>query len=356
MATGVEDVQVSKEQLLNEIEQMQQQMMRLQQENCDLQIALETTAIHGDSLESQLYATNQQLQAAIANYQQKQAVLEAVLDNLSRQKTDLEIILETMVEHGDTVETELCQLNQTLEVEVNERKQAETKLQMLLRIISKEKLDLEMIMHTIIEHGDVIEAQWHGKLQAADQLALVDGLTQIANRRKLDEYLASEWQRLKREQQPISLILGDVDWFKRFNDTYGHQAGDRCLRQVAGAIAKAVTRPADIVARYGGEEFAIVLPNTDVDGAVHVAKRIRQQVEGLHIAHEQSPISDYVTLSLGVVALMPTDAHSLENLILQADDALYHAKQNGRNCVMSALQVVSQPCVDATNLSMESLA
>ncbi len=336
MVSGVENLQGAKDQLLIEIELLRQQVERLQQENSDLQVALETTAMHGDLIESQLHTANQYLQLAISNYKQKQAVLEAVLDSISRQKADLEIILQTMVEHGDSIETELHCINQRLEAEVAERKSAETKLQALLRIISKEKYDLEMIMRTIIEHGDAVEAQWYSKLLEADHLALVDDLTQIANRRRLNEYLATEWSRLSREQQPLSLILCDIDCFKAFNDSYGHQAGDQCLRRVAQTIAQAVNRSSDLVARYGGEEFAVVLPNTHEAGAAWVAERVRKSVLDLQIPHDSSPIHSYVTLSLGVATMIPQFAKQVDEIISQADNALYRAKQQGKNTVSLA--------------------
>jgi len=334
---NVEQLKYAKEQLITEIELLRRQVERLEQENHDLQIALETTAIHGDLVESELYTVNQKLQSAIASYQQKQTILESVLESVAQQKTDLEIILHTMTEHGDSVETELFNLNQRLEAEMLERKKTENKLHSLVRIISKEKDDLEKIMRTIIEHGDAIETQWYGKLLEADQLALIDGLTQVANRRHLDNYLASEWRRLTREQQPLALILCDVDNFKLYNDTYGHQLGDDCLKQVARAIACSVNRPSDLVARYGGEEFAVILPNTPIEGAVCVAERIRAAIEALQILHERSPVRPHVTLSLGVAALVPAEALSLKQLIALADDALYEAKQAGKNHIQVAI-------------------
>lgn len=167
--------------------------------------------------------------------------------------------------------------------------------------------------------------------QKLKYLVTIDGLTGIANRRKFDQYIHREWQRLFREQLPLSLILGDIDFFKRYNDTYGHQAGDDCLRNVAMKIRLSVKRPADLVARYGGEEFAVILPNTDAKGAIHVAETIRQGVETLKIPHGGSESSKYVTLSLGVSSLIPNPLVNLEALINQADQALYRAKAGGRN-------------------------
>lgn len=162
------------------------------------------------------------------------------------------------------------------------------------------------------------------------RLASLDSLTQVANRRRFDEYLNQEWRRLAREQKPLSLILCDVDYFKRYNDTYGHQAGDACLKQIAQAIDHASKRPADLVARYGGEEFAVILPNTDALGAAHVAELIQIEVRKLNLTHPQSEVSEYVTLSLGVSSQVPSQ-ESPESLIASVDRLLYEAKAQGRN-------------------------
>jgi len=172
-------------------------------------------------------------------------------------------------------------------------------------------------------------------LQAANQelqrLAHQDSLTQIANRRCFDLCLNQEWRRLMRESQPISLILCDVDFFKSYNDTYGHQAGDNCLRRIASAIATAIKRPSDIVARYGGEEFVIILPNTPALGALHIAEEIQLAVRALELVHTGSQISSYVTLSIGVTAVVPRAHISPMSLIAAADRALYKAKSSGRD-------------------------
>ncbi|WP_414568069.1 PAS domain S-box protein [Nostoc sp. CCY 9925] len=175
------------------------------------------------------------------------------------------------------------------------------------------------------------------RLQAANEelqrLATLDGLTQIANRRRFDEYLETEWHRLKREKMPLSLILFDVDFFKPYNDTYGHLAGDNCLQRIASALLSIVKRPADLVARYGGEEFAVILPNTEIKGAIHLAQAIRQAVRNLAIPHAQSSVCDYVTVSVGVVSTVPNGEMSPQDLINEADKALYTAKQQGRDRV-----------------------
>lgn len=163
------------------------------------------------------------------------------------------------------------------------------------------------------------------------QLALEDGLTRLANRRCFDEQLADEWQRLAREQQPLSLILCDLDHFKRYNDTFGHPAGDRCLIRVARALLNGPQRPADLVARYGGEEFAIILPNTDSYGAWRIAQKIHRNIRALKIAHAPDHEEVYLTVTMGLSTIVPDHESGVQVLINAADIALYHAKQQGRN-------------------------
>lgn len=181
------------------------------------------------------------------------------------------------------------------------------------------------------------QAELYQQLQAANEalqrLATLDPLTQLANRRRFDEYLAQEWQRMAREQKPLSVILCDIDFFKTYNDTYGHQGGDFCLQEVAAAISSVTRRPADLVARYGGEEFVAILPNTDTEGAFKVAKTIRAKVQALKIIHAGSRVSNYVSLSLGVATVIPSHDSWPAKLVASADEALYQAKTEGRDRV-----------------------
>ncbi len=179
------------------------------------------------------------------------------------------------------------------------------------------------------------QSQLQQKLEAVNlelqRLVTIDGLTQIANRRRFEEYFYQEWQRLKREQRPLSLILCDVDFFKLYNDTYGHRVGDRCLQKIAQAIKDMIKRPGDLVARYGGEEFAVILPNTDTKGATHVADEICHTVRTLAIPHQNSQVSSYVTISVGFTTEIPQPDSDLEEMIAAADRALYKAKAVGRD-------------------------
>ena len=163
------------------------------------------------------------------------------------------------------------------------------------------------------------------------KLATLDSLTQIANRHCFDEFLKREWYRGIREHFPLSLILADVDYFKLYNDRFGHHQGDICLQNVARAISKAVNRPADVVARYGGEEFAIILPQTPANNALYVAEKIRLEVKKLGLAHPESPTTNVVSLSLGVSSVVPSLQYKIEQLIVTADKALYCAKEKGRD-------------------------
>jgi diguanylate cyclase (GGDEF)-like protein len=176
-----------------------------------------------------------------------------------------------------------------------------------------------------------------------EKLANLDGLTQIANRRFLNEYLDKEWQRLAREQDFLSIILSDIDHFKNYNDTYGHIAGDECLIKVVQGISNCLKRPADLLARYGGEEFVIVLSHTDLDGAISVAETIQTEIANLKIPHAQSTASQYVSLSIGVSCTIPDQERSPQELINTADLLLYQAKESGRNQVKSDLKESINP-------------
>ena len=172
-------------------------------------------------------------------------------------------------------------------------------------------------------------------LQAANRelqvLANLDGLTKIANRRCADEFLNKEWRRLCRSEQTLSVLMLDVDYFKFYNDGYGHQQGDECLIQIANILQNTVCRPTDLAARYGGEEFIIILSETHQDNAMTIAQNISNAVQALAMPHQHSKVSDRVTVSIGVASMIPDLTHTPEYLVNQADAALYSAKRQGRN-------------------------
>lgn len=196
------------------------------------------------------------------------------------------------------------------------RRELEAKNARLEREVAERRLLEERLKHT--------NATLH-------HLATTDELTQLANRRYFSEYIDREWRRSQRERCSLGLLLCDIDYFKRYNDHYGHQAGDHCLRQVAQAVAKSLRRATDLAARYGGEELAVVLPNTVGEGAMTVAEAIISQVKGLEIAHAASPIGPRLTISVGVSAIVPRPDTNYNDLLHYADDALYRAKAAGRN-------------------------
>lgn len=169
-----------------------------------------------------------------------------------------------------------------------------------------------------------------------EQLAILDGLTGIYNHRHFQESLSNEWRRAQRNKKPVSLIMIDIDFFKNFNDSYGHPIGDECLKAVARALKQSVNRPGDLVARYGGEEFVAILPEASLEGAALIAERMRAAVEELKFPHRDSRIAEHVTVSLGVASFVPARESSSDMLITAADKALYAAKEAGRNRIQIA--------------------
>jgi diguanylate cyclase (GGDEF)-like protein len=177
---------------------------------------------------------------------------------------------------------------------------------------------------------------------ALQALASRDGLTALANRRSFDENLDREWRRAIREGQPISLLMMDIDFFKRYNDAYGHQKGDECLKTVARVISMEMLRASDEAARYGGEEFAVILPNTASEGAKRVAERVCQALAMQNIPHSDSPIGNHVTISIGVATDSPPFGENTASLIMAADAALYRAKMLGRDRVVIGRHIPHQ--------------
>ncbi|MES9965438.1 MAG: diguanylate cyclase [Candidatus Sedimenticola sp. 20ELBAFRAG] len=173
----------------------------------------------------------------------------------------------------------------------------------------------------------------HAKQELA-LLASMDGLTKIANRRQMDEHLNREWLRLSRSRSPLSLVMIDIDFFKNFNDRYGHLAGDDCLVAIASILRDSIRRPTDLAARFGGEEFVCILSDTDQPGALKVAEYISQNIRDAAIPHETSSVDGCVTLSMGVATVTPSTGSSVRALLEAADRSLYEAKQAGRNRII----------------------
>lgn len=186
-------------------------------------------------------------------------------------------------------------------------------------------------------HPSIVRKRVRNHLQSVHQrhllesLAMIDSLTEIANRRRYNEVLENEWRRGERSRSPLSLAIIDVDHFKVYNDHLGHAEGDHVLRKIAGTLRNFVRRPGDLIARYGGEEFVLILPNTDATAATRIANEIRASIEALRLPHPNSPVSRYVTVSLGGTTLIPNGGEIDPRFFQEADAALYAAKAEGRN-------------------------
>ncbi|WP_448267348.1 diguanylate cyclase domain-containing protein [Nostoc sp. DSM 114159] len=265
-------------------------------------------------------------------------------------KGEISSVDNVEIHHGDrTIPLEIWGTpiyNETQQVQfaivafqdITERKRAEQILadyaRELQREVSQRTAELAQMnvqLQQEIQERELAQHNLQLVNQELERLATTDGLTQVANRWYFNQHLHQEWQRLKREQQPLSLVLFDVDYFKHYNDYYGHQAGDACLVQIAQAAKQIVNRAADLVARYGGEEFVVILPNTDKLGAIAIAERIQRAIRALAIPHERSQVSAIVSVSLGISSLVPTPERLPDTLITFADRALYAAKQQGRD-------------------------
>lgn len=205
-------------------------------------------------------------------------------------------------------------------IELVARIRAHSKTYMLQMQRDAAYLEMQKLQEQLTESNEILQ-----------RLSTLDGLTGIANRRHFDATLQNEWKMGLRQKTPLSLIMVDIDFFKKFNDGYGHQGGDDCLKEVAQTLDETISRPGDFIARYGGEEFVIVLPRTDAKGAAVIAEQLRANVEAKHIAHAYSSVADHVSISLGIATMKPDNSNKPENLIAKADEALYKAKEAGRN-------------------------
>jgi len=250
--------------------------------------------------------------------------LRQEIERLNRESQDYQIELALSNEHGDILQDHLYRLSQSLTAEIRERQTSEEKLQRVLSAIRQEKGDLEVLVQILIEQGDTAAEE--------SEKARIDGLTRIANRRRFDEYLAREWERCASQSEPIALLLCDVDHFKAYNDFYGHQAGDECLKAVAQSIERCCGS-GSLVARYGGEEFAAIFPGARWDRAIERAQTVLGAVAAANLPHGKSAVSNHVTVSIGMVCRVPVSARD-RDLFAFVDDAdrnLYLAKRRGRN-------------------------
>jgi diguanylate cyclase (GGDEF)-like protein/PAS domain S-box-containing protein len=229
--------------------------------------------------------------------------------------TERKQVEKILADYNESLEKEVYERTLELELEVQERKRAEEKARRAEAALRQANVKLEL-------------------------LATLDGLTQISNRRRFDEFLNQTWRLMMRDGQKMSVILCDVDYFKRYNDTYGHQAGDACLQKIADVLQKTANRAGDLVARYGGEEFAIILGSTDALGARSLCYNIRWAIAELNIPHSASDVNSHVTLSIGICTMIPSLQVLPESLVAMADKALYKAKHQGRNRVVHSSDLI----------------
>lgn len=204
--------------------------------------------------------------------------------------------------------------------------------ELLARIRSALRLKTEMNQRKAREEDLLVLNKRLAEMnRELERLSTTDSLTGLANRRFFNEFLSREWLREQREKKAFSVIMIDIDHFKKYNDHYGHLKGDVCLQKIAWALQGALCRPGDLLARYGGEEFVAILPHTELQGAVDLAENLHQRVRELHLEHEDSPASPYVTISAGIASVIPNQSLSPAQVMVMADKALYEAKQAGRN-------------------------
>lgn len=218
-------------------------------------------------------------------------------------------------------------LNEPIVVEVNSQDYRLLDVHQLLVAQSQIHEKTTQLLYQTYQQLEIVNLEFK-------RLASLDGLTQLANRRRFDEYFEAEWRRSICDHAPLSLILCDIDFFKNYNDSCGHLAGDQCLREVAMALSEIVQQPTHLVARYGGEEFAIILPNTDVAKGAFIAESAVTRIRQLQLLHPKSSVSPYVTLSCGVAGIIPSYGCLPAQLIAVADEALYQAKAAGRDQVV----------------------
>lgn len=253
------------------------------------------------------------------------------IETLKQEKADLETLLEVIIDHGDSVEAQLQESHKKLKAEIQQRYLTQLKLQAsqehlqsLVTLLSQEKNDLELILETTIEHSNIVEESLHYD-------SIHDPLTGLLNRRYLDLVLPQVFHSAQKIQECLSILIADIDYFKLFNDNFGHKAGDVVLKLVSQAV-QGVMRTSDLAYRYGGEELVFVLPNTDVETATIIAEEIRQKIKNLQYEYSYNFLTR-ITVSIGIAAF-PEHTTSCEDLLQLADRALYQAKAQGRDRVV----------------------
>ncbi|MEB3826249.1 GGDEF domain-containing protein [Phormidium sp. CCY1219] len=252
--------------------------------------------------------------------------LRLEVSNLKQEQTDLELSVESLSLRAQQLEYLLSQSNEKLEAEISNRQSREKTLQFVIALLLREKADLEIMLETTIEHADIVEELLHDR-------CIRDPLTGLFNRGYLEKSLHREISRAQQNQRSLGAIVVDVDHFKRFNDTFGHEAGDLVLCELARFL-QTESRPADIVCRYGGEEFLLILPESSLQVTQNHAEYLRQQVKQLQLHYGDRPLNN-ITISVGV-ALFPQHGTTAQAVFQMADAALYRAKSQGRDRVVVA--------------------
>lgn len=259
-------------------------------------------------------------------------------ETLRQKLSDLEIALTTAVEHGDIVEADLAATNDLLQAEIRERQLAEGRLTRVLMALEKRKTDLELLVTTLTEHGDVMDAEWLSRYTQVEALSLADPLTALGNRRAFDKALEQAWTDARDNDKSLTVAFIDLDFFKSYNDQFGHPAGDRALAVLARELTAVNGSRNQAAYRYGGEEFIVIWPRISADQALAQAESLRQRIWDLAISHPTTP-AGRVTISIGLAHCGGNDSDfkSAEDLVAKADACVYAAKSRGRNQVHHAV-------------------
>ncbi|MBD2576273.1 diguanylate cyclase [Oscillatoria sp. FACHB-1406] len=257
--------------------------------------------------------------------------LQEKIKQLEAKNCLLRSALDTQISRNLVLSTSLALVTESLQNEIAKRESSERSLRNLIENISKQKEDLEILIQILVDHADSLDIQWHQKVMYATHLAAIDSLTQLYNRRGFEECLNQQWNVHLTQQHSLALLMFDIDYFKQYNDTYGHIAGDECLKTIARLFREIFDTHCYFTARYGGEEFAAILPHAELPEAIAIAELLQSEVAKLQLPHLGSLCQSYVTISIGVIAATPTPELSPLMLLQEVDRLLYQAKQNGRN-------------------------
>ncbi len=344
---------------VHELNQLQREVLRLRQQVTLLPaVPLETVQVHTDLTQSRMVIVQKRIQSRrdrqrlhpeqanpeLMSPEQDQAV-DQVIAHWMQIKQPIELLLRPASRPRSIgpLNATISQQLEALELEINQAilRNRELQWQQYQLLLSRQVRSLNYVTLLLIcffmfaalfgwYAVKFIETRQR-LLEKMKQMSTTDELTQIANRRCFNQIFEREWNRMRRDSQSIAVILSDIDFFKQYNDYYGHQAGDRCLQQVAQVLADGVRRSGEFVARYGGEEFVLVMANTTPEQVKSLTDRLQAQLHQCALIHDRSAVSPYVTMSIGIAIGIPTRDFSPEQALASADAALYQAKSQGRN-------------------------